>query len=182
MWNGGDGFSGATGRGITVAVIDTGVDLDHPEFSGRIVDGYDFVDGDTTADDGNGHGTHVAGTIAGANDGIGITGVAYDAEIMPLRVLNDDGYGWTSDIISAVRWAADNDADVINLSLGGEGYSLAMADDQLRLKPRKRRCDGSWQLRRAHRTTSRPCHQSRTRGSCGSQPRTGWIFQSSRGH
>jgi len=128
VWGGGGSFSGATGRGSTVAVIDTGVDLDHPEFSGRIVDGYDFVDGDAIADDGNGHGTHVAGTIAGANDGTGITGVAYDANIMPLRVLDDDGYGWTSDIISAVRWAADRGADVINMSLGGGGYSQAMAD------------------------------------------------------
>ena len=114
--------------GTTIAVIDTGVDLDHPEFLDRIVAGYDFVDNDATADDGNGHGTHVAGTIAGANDGTGITGVAYDAAIMPLRVLDNDGYGWTSDIISAVRWAADNGADVINLSLGGGGYSQAMAD------------------------------------------------------
>ena len=128
VWSGSGDFSGVTGDGTTIAVIDTGVDLDHPEFSGRIVGGYDFVDGDSIADDGNGHGTHVAGTIAAANDGNGITGVAYDADIMPLRVLNNDGYGWTSDIISAVRWATDNGADVINLSLGGEGYSLAMAD------------------------------------------------------
>ena len=128
VWSGGSTFAGTTGRGSTVAVIDTGVDLDHPEFSGRLVAGYDFVDADTIADDGNGHGTHVAGTIAGANDGTGITGVAYDANIMPLRVLGDDGYGWTRDIISAVRWAADNGADVINMSLGGGGYSQAMAD------------------------------------------------------
>ncbi len=128
VWNGGSGFAGATGSGTTIAVIDTGVDLDHPEFLGRIVAGYDFVDDDSIADDGNGHGTHVAGTIAGANDGTGITGVAYDAAIMPLRVLGNDGYGWTSDIISAVRWAADNGAHVINLSLGGSGYSQAMAD------------------------------------------------------
>ena len=128
VWSGSGDFAGVTGDGTTIAVIDTGIDLDHPEFSGRIVGGYDFVDGDSIADDGNGHGTHVAGTIAAANDGNGITGVAYDADIMPLRVLNNDGYGWTSDIISAVRWAADNGADVINLSLGGEGYSLAMAD------------------------------------------------------
>ena len=128
IWAGGDGFSGSTGEGITIAVIDSGVDLDHPEFSGRIVPGYDFVDGDGYADDGNGHGTHVAGTIAAANDGIGVTGIAHDARIMPLRVLNRDGYGWTRDIISAVRWAADNNADVINMSLGAGGYSQAMAD------------------------------------------------------
>lgn len=127
-WNASDAFPGSTGAGATIAVIDSGVDLDHPEFSGRIVPGYDFVDEDYFADDGNGHGTHVAGTIAGANDNIGVTGVAHQAKIMPLRVLNNEGYGWTSDIISAVRLAADNNADVINLSLGGGGYSQALAD------------------------------------------------------
>jgi len=70
----------------------------------------------------------VAGTIAAANDGIGMTGVAYNANIMPLRVLNNEGYGWTRDIIAAVRWAADNGADVINMSLGSGGYSQAMAE------------------------------------------------------
>ena len=128
VWTGGNGFSGATGSGTVIAVIDTGVDLDHPEFRDRITQGFDFVDYDNIADDGDGHGTHVAGTIAGADDGEGITGVAPDASIMPIRVLDDEGYGYTSDIIAGIRWAADNDADVINLSLGGGGYSQAMAD------------------------------------------------------
>ena len=128
VWAGGSGFTGVTGEDVTIAVIDTGVDGNHSEFSGRMVAGYDFVDNDTTAEDGNGHGTHVAGTIAGANDGFGITGVAYDADIMPIRVLNNQGYGYLSDIIAGIRWATDNDADVINLSLGGGGYSQAMFD------------------------------------------------------
>merc|ERR1711916_121044 len=128
VWAGGNGFSGATGSGTVIAVIDTGVHLDHPEFQDRITQGFDFVDYDNIADDGDGHGTHVAGTIAGADDGEGITGVAPDASIMPIRVLDDEGYGYTSDIIAGIRWAADNDADVINLSLGGGGYSQAMAD------------------------------------------------------
>jgi len=68
VWSGGNSFSGVTGYGSTVAVIDTGVDLDHPEFQGRITNGYDFVDNDNNADDGNGHGTHVAGTIGGAKE------------------------------------------------------------------------------------------------------------------
>ncbi len=128
VWTGSNGFSGATGSGTVIAVIDTGVDLDHPEFQNRIAQGFDFVDYDNIADDGEGHGTHVAGTIAGADDGEGITGVAPDASIMPIRVLDDEGYGYISDIIAGIRWAADNDADVINLSLGGGGYSQAMAD------------------------------------------------------
>ena len=128
VWRQSEGFAGATGQGVVVAVIDTGVDLDHREFAGRIVQGYDFVDNDVFADDGNGHGTHVAGTIAGAYDDFGVTGVAFNSQIMPVRVLGSDGSGYTSDIISGIRFAADNNADVINLSLGGGGYSQSMAD------------------------------------------------------
>ena len=128
VWSQNGDFAGATGLGTVVAVIDTGVDLDHREFAGRIVQGYDFVDNDLFADDGNGHGTHVAGTIAGAYDDFGVTGVAFNSEIMPIRVLDDNGTGYTSDIISGIRFAADNNADVINLSLGGGGYSQSMAD------------------------------------------------------
>ena len=128
VWRQSEGFMGATGLGTVVAVVDTGVDLNHREFTGRIVQGYDFVDNDLFADDGNGHGTHVAGTIAGAYDDFGVTGVAFNSEIMPIRVLGNDGTGYTSDIISGIRFAADNYADVINLSLGGGGYSQSMAD------------------------------------------------------
>ena len=128
VWRQSEGFAGATGQGVVVAVIDTGVDLDHREFAGRIVQGYDFVDNDIFANDGNGHGTHVAGTIAGAYDDFGVTGVAFNSQIMPVRVLGSDGSGYTSDIISGIRFAADNNADVINLSLGGGGYSQSMAD------------------------------------------------------
>ena len=128
VWRQSEGFAGATGQGVVVAVIDTGVDLDHREFADRIVQGYDFVDNDIFANDGNGHGTHVAGTIAGAYDDFGVTGVAFNSQIMPVRVLGSDGSGYTSDIISGIRFAADNNADVINLSLGGGGYSQSMAD------------------------------------------------------
>ena len=128
VWADSRNFSGVTGSGAIIAVVDTGVDLDHPEFEGRITQGFDFVDNDNIADDGEGHGTHVAGTIAGENDGKGITGVAPDASIMPIRVLDDEGYGYTSDIIAGIRWAANNGADVINLSLGGGSFSQAMAD------------------------------------------------------
>ncbi len=123
VWNGSGPFAGATGQNVTIAVLDSGVDLDHPEFAGRIVPGYDFVDDDFLADDEalNGHGTHVAGTIAGANDGVGITGVAYDANIMPIRVLPDEGEGSLEDLVNGIVYAADNGADVINLSLSWSG-------------------------------------------------------------
>lgn len=121
--------NGATGAGATIAVIDSGIDLSHREFRGRITAGIDFVDRDLFPQDLNGHGTHVAGTLAAANDGIGITGIAHKARLMPIRVLDDDGVGSMSDVISGIRWAANRGADVINLSLGGDAmYSQAMED------------------------------------------------------
>ena len=128
VWAASTNGTSTTGKGVTIAVVDTGIDYSHIEFKGRIGAGYDFVDGDSIAEDANGHGTHVAGTIAAANDGRGITGVAHDATIMPIRVLDEEGAGYLSDVIRGVRWATNNGADVINLSLGGTGYSQAMAD------------------------------------------------------
>ncbi len=117
------------GEGITVAVIDTGVsrvpDLRQTEF----VEGYDFVNDRTDASDDNGHGTHVAGTIAqSTNNKYGVAGIAYHAKIMPLKVLANGGGGTVADIAEAIRFAADHDADVINLSLGGGGESQVMKD------------------------------------------------------
>jgi len=146
-----------TGSDVIVAVVDTGVYLAHPEFSGQLVAGYDFISDPNNARDGDGidtnpddpgdsaqmgssswHGTHVAGTIAAkSNDSSGIAGVAWGAKAMPLRVLG--AYGGSSyDINQALRFAAglSNDsgtlpsqkADIINLSLGGSGYSQAAQD------------------------------------------------------
>ena len=120
--------SGYTGSGVVVSVIDTGVDATHPEFAGRMVPGRDFISGGNGFLDENSHGTHVAGTIAAANNFIGVTGVAPEARIMPVRVLDQDGNGSLSDVISGIRWSVENGADVINLSLGGGGYSQSMAD------------------------------------------------------
>ena len=117
------------GEGITVAVIDTGVtqvpDLKQTQF----VPGYDFVNDTTNAQDDNGHGTHVAGTVAqSTNNGYGVAGVAYQATIMPLKVLAKSGGGTVADIAEAIRFAADNGADVINMSLGGGGASQVMQE------------------------------------------------------
>ena len=127
----------STGQGTTVAVIDTGVTVEDDAERGvkvgpdledtPTVAGYDFVDDSDFVYDGHGHGTHVAGTIAQATDNsYGVAGLAYDAQIMPIRVLNDRGFGSVSDIADAVRFAADNGADVINLSLGGPLPSLVL--------------------------------------------------------
>ena len=147
----------ASDRYIVVAVIDTGVFLSHPDLSGKLISGYDFISSISNAGDGNGidndpddvgdgsllsnsswHGTHVAGTIgAHSNNNQGVAGVSWDAKIMPLRVLGKEG-GSGYDVAQAVLYAArlPNDsgtipsqkADVINLSLGGGGFSQATQD------------------------------------------------------
>jgi serine protease len=117
------------GEGITVAVIDTGVsrgpDLQQTEF----VEGYDFINDQVDAADDNGHGTHVAGTIAqSTNNNYEVAGIAYHAKIMPLKVLSGAGGGTVSDIAEAIRFAADHNADVINMSLGGGGENKLMQE------------------------------------------------------
>ncbi|MGK7949753.1 MAG: S8 family peptidase [Xenococcaceae cyanobacterium] len=112
------------GEGVTVAVIDTGVTKVNDLKLTKFVKGYDFVNDKISANDDNGHGTHVAGTIAqSTNNGYGVAGIAYKASIMPLKVLSASGGGTVADIAEAIKFAADNDADVINMSLGGGGES-----------------------------------------------------------
>ncbi|GGI12659.1 S8 family serine peptidase [Gottfriedia solisilvae] len=117
-----------TGKGVTVAVIDTGVDYDHPDLGGalgsghKVVGGYDFVNNDNDPMDDNGHGTHVAGIIGAHGN---LKGVAPDASITAYKVLNQDGMGTTSDIMAAIEASISPDnpfpADVINMSLSGPG-------------------------------------------------------------
>lgn len=118
----------ATGRGVTVAVVDTGIACeDHGPFTKgtdlaltECVSGWNFVTGNEHANDDQGHGTHVAGTIAqSTNNGLGAAGVAFNARLMPVKVLNESGWGTTADVADGIRWAADHGAQVINLSLGG---------------------------------------------------------------
>ena len=109
-----------TGAGATVAVVDTGIDAAHPDLAGRVLPGRDFVDGDSTPQDGNGHGTHVSGIIAAdAGNGIGVDSVAPGASILPVRVLDNGGAGSDADVAQGIDWATGHGADVINLSLGG---------------------------------------------------------------
>ena len=117
------------GSGVTVAVIDTGIspvpDLKDTQF----VKGYDFVNDQIEAFDDNGHGTHVAGTVAqSTNNNYGVAGIAYEATLMPLKVLSGSGGGTVADIAESIRFAADNGADVINMSLGGGGESQLMKE------------------------------------------------------
>lgn len=112
---------GGTGAGATIAIVDTGIDLGHPDLSSKVVPGVDLA-GDqpcSPGQDREGHGTHVAG-IAGAqtNNGIGGAGAAPDATLMPVRVLDSTGSGSIENVDAGIRWAADHGAHVINLSLG----------------------------------------------------------------
>lgn len=117
------------GAGVTVAVIDTGVSIVPDLKSTKFVPGYDFVKNKDDASDDNGHGTHVAGTIAqSTNNGYGVAGIAYEASIMPLKVLASSGGGTVADIAEAIKFAADNGANVINMSLGGGGASSMMEE------------------------------------------------------
>lgn len=117
------------GNGVTVAVIDTGITQVPDLQKTKLVKGYDFVNDREDAQDDNGHGTHVAGTIAqSTNNGFGVAGIAYEAALMPLKVLSAGGGGTVADIAEAIRFAADNGADVINLSLGGGGESSVMRE------------------------------------------------------
>lgn len=113
----------------TIAVLDTGVDATHPDLSGRIVPGQSFTGGNPD-NDSNGHGTQLAGIAAATvNNATGMAGVAYaGASIMPVQVLQADGTGYDSDVISGVTWAADNGANVILMGFSSTAYSAALAD------------------------------------------------------
>ena len=124
------GKSLASGPAIHVAIIDTGIDYNYSELSGVFKGGFNFVNRTGDPLDDAGHGTHVAGIIAAANDGAGVVGVASDVDIYSLKVLDTCGSGHTSDIISAVQWVVDKKKEIggnwiINLSLGADQSSGA---------------------------------------------------------
>jgi subtilisin family serine protease/C1A family cysteine protease len=111
----------STGRSVHIAVLDTGTDLDHPDLADKArtdID-WDFANDDADADDDHGHGTHVSGIAAAATDnGLGVAGLGWEGMILPLKVLGANGYGSDTDLAAAIRYAADNGAGVINMSLG----------------------------------------------------------------
>jgi type VII secretion-associated serine protease mycosin len=114
---------------VIIAVIDTGVDLSHPDLAGKIVEGVDFVNGDEMAQDDEGHGTHVAGIAAAlTNNATGVAGIAWGARIMPIKVLDSSGSGYASDVAAGIAWSADHGAHIINLSLGSASASSTVED------------------------------------------------------
>ena len=125
-----DAWQKSTGEGAVVAVIDTGVDAAHPDLAGNVLSGYDAIANTAgVSSDGNGHGTHVAGTIAAVTgNGVGVSGIAPDARILPVKVLGANGSGYMSDTAEGIVWAADHGADVINMSLGSTSKVTAVSN------------------------------------------------------
>ena len=121
-----------TGAGsVVIAVVDTGVDLTHPDLScpGKLLAGWNFIGDNNNPDDDNGHGTHVAGIAAAcSNNGRGVTGVAWGARLLPVKVLASDGYGSYATVAAGITYAVDRGANIVNLSLGGHDDSITLAD------------------------------------------------------
>ena len=126
-------LSNNTGAGVKVCVVDTGIDKDHPDLQANIVGGRNFVAKGLTLDptkwdDDNGHGTHVAGTIAAVDNTVGVVGVAPSASLLAAKVLNRQGSGYMSDIIAGVDWCVQSGAKVVSMSLGSSSDVQAFHD------------------------------------------------------
>ena len=130
--------AGITGAGVKVAIIDTGIDYIHdqppsaeppvvdPELLGHYKGGYDFVNNDTDPMDDNGHGTHVSGILAAEHNGYLVAGVAPDAWVYGLKILDASGNGDESNLIAALQWSVDNGMQVVNMSLGTHDQNAAL--------------------------------------------------------
>ncbi len=112
----------------TIAVLDSGVSKNHPDLAGKLLPGYDFINNDADADDDYGHGTHVSGIVGAiSNNGAGIAGIDWNCTILPIKVLDNYGFGYWDQIMSGIIYAADR-ADIINMSLGGLFFSQLVQD------------------------------------------------------
>lgn len=115
---------GYKGANVKVGIIDTGIASSHTDL--KVVGGASFVSGESYNTDGNGHGTHVAGTVAALDNTTGVLGVAPNVSLYAIKVLNSSGSGTYSAIVSGIEWATQNGLDVINMSLGGPSGSTAL--------------------------------------------------------
>ncbi|WP_339998850.1 S8 family peptidase [Priestia aryabhattai] len=123
-----DAWDVTTSNGnIKIAIVDTGIQLNHPELSIKLWPGYNFVEGNLVPNDGNGHGTHVAGIAAALTENsLGIAGVAPSASLIPVRALDNSGNGLLSNIANAITYSTNAGAKVINLSLGSSQSSITL--------------------------------------------------------
>jgi len=113
-----------------IAIIDSGIDFEHPDIKNKVIShGRDFANDDWDATDDNGHGTYVAGIAAAdTNNDEGMAGVAWNCRILPVKVTDKEGFAWYDDLIDGILWAADNGAQVINISLGGDAADASLHD------------------------------------------------------
>lgn len=116
------------GEGVRIGVIDTGCDYNHEDIKSNIDQGINIIDTNKDPMDDNGHGSHVAGTIAASNNGLGIVGIAPKARIVPIKALDARGAGDNRNVAKAIVWASDNNVDIITMSLGSEYPSRAIED------------------------------------------------------
>ncbi|PRO64268.1 peptidase S8 [Alkalicoccus urumqiensis] len=122
---------GVDGAGMNVAVLDTGIDASHEDLEGNVVDGYSVFTDSENSDpymDGNGHGTHVAGTVAAVDNDLGVIGAAPEADLFAVKVLDNDGSGSLAGIAEGLEWSVQNDIDIINMSLGGSTGSSILEE------------------------------------------------------
>jgi subtilisin family serine protease len=118
-----------TGGDITIAVLDTGVSPTHPDLRNKLLPGYDFFNNDADPSDDEGHGTHIAGVAAAESDnGVGVAGVCWGCKILPVKVLGRRGQGDDATIAAGIRWATDQGARIISMSLGGPEDTQALRD------------------------------------------------------
>ncbi|MCD1259974.1 S8 family peptidase [Paenibacillus athensensis] len=127
-----EAWSRSVGQRVRVGVIDTGIDYNHPDLRHSIANGINLVHRAYLPFDDNGHGTHIAGTIAASSRGGGIIGVAPKALIHPVKAFDHNGSAYVSDIIAGILWCVDQDLDVINMSFGMKTYSRALEQAVLR--------------------------------------------------
>lgn len=129
VWN-----TGNKGAGIKIGVIDTGIDYNHEDLKSNYKGGYNYVAKTSDPKDDHGHGTHVSGTIAALNNDIGVVGVAPEAWIYAIKVLDSNGSGSYSNVISGIEWCINNGMQIMSASLGGGSFSQALKDA----------CDSAW--------------------------------------
>ncbi len=122
------------GTGVKVGIVDTGIDRDHPDLVANIHGGYNCIKETTNFEDDHGHGSHCAGIAAAVDNTIGVVGVAPEAWLYGIKVLNRQGSGTTADCIQGIQWCTTNGLDVISMSWGSTTYSQAMHDA----------CDAAW--------------------------------------